>query len=283
MINLGDFKISVVSGGSFKLDGGSMFGIVPKPIWSKTTSCDEQNRILLETNCFVIKDGDRTMLIETGVGSKLSDRFRKFHDIAPGNPLVKNLKAIGVQPTDIDTVILSHLHFDHSGGSTMHAEDGNLIPTFPNAEYVAQRHEWVMATSGYPELSGAYMVENLLPLEETGQLRLIDGNVEIVPGFHAWVTGGHTEGHAAIVVESEDEIAVFLGDLCPTTKHLPTLWGMAYDVDVLQLRRKKSEVFGKIADEGWLALFDHDPQVTASYLQRDDKRNFVLNNPIVDF
>lgn len=282
-MKLGDFELSSVSGGSFKLDGGAMFGIIPKPIWSKTTPCDEKNRILLETNCFVIKDGERTMLIETGVGSKHSDRFRQFHDIAAGNQLVENLKANGIQPTDIDTVILSHLHFDHSGGSTMHAEDGSLVPTFPNAEYVAQRHEWVMATSGYPELAGAYPPENLLPLEDAGQLRLIDGDVEIVPGIHAWVTGGHTEGHSAIIVESGDEVAVFLGDICPTTKHLPTLWGMAYDVDVLQLRRKKSEVFGKIADEDWIALFDHDPKVIASQLERDDKRDFVLFQPVEDF
>ena len=281
-MNLGEFEIFSVSGGSFKLDGGAMFGIVPKPIWSKTTTCDEQNRILLETNCFVLKDGERTILIETGIGSKHSDRFRKFHDIAEGNPLVENLQARGIQPEEIDTVILSHLHFDHAGGATMHAEDGSLVPTFPNAEYITQRHEWVMATSGYPELSGAYKVEDLLPLADSGQLRLVDGDVEIVPGIHAWVTGGHTEGHSAILVESNGEEAVFLGDICPTTKHLTTLWGMAYDVDVLQLRRRKKEVFGRIADQGWIALFDHDTEVTASYLQRDDKRDFVLDNPFND-
>jgi glyoxylase-like metal-dependent hydrolase (beta-lactamase superfamily II) len=182
------------------------------------------------------------------------------------------LAAAGVSVEEIDTVVLSHLHFDHAGGATCLDEEGALVPTFPNAEYVVQRSEWVSATAGYPELRGVYSQDNILPLAEAGVLRLIDGDVEIVPGISAIVTGGHTVGHAAIRIESQGQTAIYLGDLCPTRRHLPSLWGMGYDVDMLQVRRKKRELLGMIAEQGWLALFDHDPDHVAAYLKSNDEQ-----------
>ena len=253
-----------------------MFGVVPKALWSRVFPCDEQNLIAQETNCVLVRSDDGTVLIDTGYGSKLSDKQRKIFHAEEGDPLLRNLRAAGVEPDDVDAVLFSHLHFDHAGGATRLNEAGEIVPTFPNAEYVAQHREWVTATADYPELRGVYPQENLLPLRDSGQLRLVEGNVEILPGLRAWVTGGHTLAHAAIVMESEGQTAIYLGDLCPTTRHLPVFWGMGYDVDMLQLRRMKTEVLGKTADDGWLALFDHDPDVAAARITRDAKRDFKI-------
>lgn len=273
---LGDLQLTTISGGVCRIDGGTMFGVVPKVLWKRTVDVDEGNLIPMATNCVLIETGDQKVLIETGYGSKFDEKKRRIHHGEPGDPLVENLAKQGVDVEQIDTVILSHLHFDHAGGATQFDERGNLRTTFPNATYVAQRHEWINATSGFPELVGAYPQENLLPIQEAGQLRLIDGNEEILPGIRAQVTGGHTLGHQVLIIESRGEMAVFMGDICPMEAHLPPLWCMGYDVDLLQTRRVKPDLLGQIADRGWLALFDHDPRYAAARLRRDEKRGFAV-------
>lgn len=279
-MQLGEFTIETVSGGRFLTDGGAMFGVVPRALWSRYCPPDDDHLIAQETNCVLVRGGDRTMLIDTGYGSKFSEKQKKIYRSEEGDPLLRNLAALGVSAEEVDTVLLSHLHFDHAGGATRLDESGAPVPTFPNAEYVAQLREWVTATAGFPELRGVYPQDNLLPLRESDQLRLVDGNVELVPGIRAWVTGGHTLAHSAIVIEGGGASAIYLGDLCPTSHHLPVLWGMGYDVDMLQLRRMKAEVLGRVADENWLALFDHDPKVRAARLDRDSRRDFVMRETL---
>jgi glyoxylase-like metal-dependent hydrolase (beta-lactamase superfamily II) len=277
-MRLGQLELTILSGGHYRIDAGTMFGVVPKVLWERVSPPAEDNTIPQATNCVLVESGGggRRVLIDTGYGSKLSEKQRKIFQAEAGDPLLASLAARGLTPEDIDVVILSHLHFDHAGGATRVAADGRLVPTFPNAEYVAQRLEWVNATAEFPELVAAYPLENLLPLREAGQLRLIDGDVEIVPGIRALVTGGHTLGHMALVIESAGETAVFLGDLCPSWGHLPTLWCMSYDVDLLQVRRMKPKLLGEIADRGWLALCDHDPDHAAARLRRDERRDFAV-------
>ncbi len=272
---LGDFQLTTISGGTCWIDGGTMFGVVPRALWKRTVEVDD-DMIAMATNCVLIETGEQTVLIETGYGSKFDEKRRKIHRGEPGDPLVENLAAAGVSVEQIDVAILSHLHFDHAGGATQFDERGNLRTTFPNAKYIAQRREWINATAGYPELQGAYPQENLLPIAEAGQLELIDGNAEILPGIRARVTGGHTEGHQVLYIESGGETAVFLADLCPMEAHLPPLWCMAYDIDLLQTRRVKPELLGQIVDRDWLALFDHDPRLAAARLTRDEKRGFAV-------
>ncbi|MCA9067709.1 MAG: MBL fold metallo-hydrolase [Planctomycetaceae bacterium] len=273
-MQLGHFRLSTISGGRFLIDAGTIFGVVPKPLWSRVIDSDEKNRIQQATNCVLIDTGQQKILVDSGYGSKLPEKQRKLIEAEAGDPLVKSLAAVGLSANDIDFVVLSHLHFDHAGGATKQKENGQIVPTFPNAKYIAQRREWVTATANYPELEGAYPQENLLPLQAAHQLEVVDGTTEIVPGVTMVVTGGHTEGHAAVVIESEGRTAVYLGDLCPSTRHLPSRWCMAYDVDLLETRRQKPEWLGRIADNGWLALFDHDPDHAAAYLDRDDRRDF---------
>jgi glyoxylase-like metal-dependent hydrolase (beta-lactamase superfamily II) len=281
-MQLGRFELTTISGGRFKADGGTMFNVVPRVLWSRVLTPDDENLIAQNTNCVLIRTGSKTILIDTGYGSKLTPRDRKNHRAEEGDPLLASLAAKGVSVDQIDMVILSHLHFDHAGGATRRDEAGRLVTTFPRAEYVAQRLEWAIATAGFPELRAAYPQDNLIPLKESGQLRLIDGDVEITPGIRALVTGGHTEGHSILYIESEGQTAVYLGDVCPTWAHLPTLWCMGFDLDVMRLRRIKPKLFGEIADRGWWALSDHDANHAAAKLVRDEKREFAIVDPVVE-
>lgn len=280
VMQLGDWDIQTVSGGKFWIDGGSMFGVVPRVIWSRYITPDEQNRIQQQTNCVLIRTGRENVLIDTGYGGKMSEKERANFQIDPGDPLIDNLAKSGLSPEDIHLVVLSHLHFDHAGGATRFNSGGQVVPTFPNATYVAQRREWVTANAEYPELRGAYNLRDFVPFRDSGQLRLIDGNAEIIPGLRAWVTGGHTEGHQSLVLENGGHGAVYLGDICPTFRHLPTTWCIAYDLEILKLRRIKPEVLGFIADRGYWALADHDPDHAAAKLRRDARRDFAVSESL---
>lgn len=279
-MKFGSMELKTVSGGLCFLDAGTLFGVVPKVLWERKLQADDRNRIPQETNCVLATIDGRNVLVDTGYGSKLPEKQQRNLTSEPGDPLLRNLKEAGFEPEDIDVVVFSHLHFDHAGGGTRTNDAGEIVPSFPNAEYIAQRREWVMATSGLPELRGAYPQENLLPLQDSGQLRLIDGNVEIMPGLRSLVTGGHTEGHQALLFESAGQTAVFLGDICSSRMHLPVLWCMAYDTDLMQTRRSKADLLGEIADNDWLALLDHDPDYAAVRLSRDDRSDFVPSDLI---
>ena len=275
-MQFGDFQFSTISGGRFRTDGGGMFGVVPKALWSRVFQVDEHNTIPQSTNCLLVEGRGRRILIDAGYGTKISEKQQRIISSEPGDPLAQSLKARGLAKADIDTVILTHLHFDHAGGTTMLDEQGQFVPAFPHAEHIIQRLEWDAATADGSELRAAYPLENILPLEKLERLRFIDGDVEIVPGVRSVVTGGHTEAHMMIVIESGDRKAAYLSDICPTTRHLPMLWCMGYDVNLLATRKIKPRILGTIADEGWLAMFDHDPDIAAAYLRRDDKTEFAV-------
>lgn len=279
-MQLGDLTLRTISGGTYWIDGGTMFGVVPRLLWERNFPTDEQHRIPQDTNCLLVQKGDRNILIDTGAGSKLTEKERNRLSAQPGDPLVENLATAGLTVEDIDQVVLTHLHFDHAGGATRFDADGELVPTFPNAEYVVQRDEWVIATAGFPELRAAYSLDNLLPLRDSGQLTLIDGNRSLESGLRAFVTGGHTEGHQVIFLESDGQTAVYLADICATWRHLPVLWCLSYDTHLLQTRRIKAELLGQVADGGWLALFDHDPDVVAARLERDSRKDFVVSESL---
>lgn len=280
-MRIGDWQLTTVSGGNLRLDGGTMFGVVPKMLWQKRQPADEFNRIRSATNCVLACDGQQTVLIDTGYGGKATEKERQRGALEAGEPLLASLAAAGVTPEAIDVVVLSHLHFDHAGGGTRRDDAGELVTTFPNARYITQRGEWEMATSGIAELRAAYPQEHLLPLSKSGQLELIEGDAEILPGLRAVVTGGHTQWHQALFLESGGLGAVYLGDLCPMAAHMKSLWGMSYDLYPLETRRRKPEMLGLIADQQWLALWDHDPDMAAARLARDDKEEFIVVEAVV--
>lgn len=279
MLQLGELELTTVCGGTYWIDGGTMFGVVPKLLWQRQYAPDESNRIFQRTSCLLVRSPDQTVLIDTGYGSKMTDKHRRQISGEEGEPLVRNLAAIGVAPEDIDAVIFTHLHFDHAGGASRMTAEGQLADVFPRAQYIVQRREWEIATSDLPELRGAYQPENLAPLLASGRLRFIEGDTEIFPGLRSVVTGGHTEAHQMIALHAGDQTAVYLADLVATVGHLRVSWCLGYDVHMIETRRAKQRCLGEIADNGWLALFNHDPEVAVARLARDSQKDFVVVDP----
>lgn len=257
--DLGDCTVSIVSGGRFKLDGGAMFGLIPKPLWSRSYPCDEQNRILLACNCLLVQwpRSDRRLIIETGHGPKYAEKEQRIFALDPANWLRPNLLAAGVDPASITDVVVSHLHFDHAGGLT-YEQDGQLVPTFPRAAVHAQRHEYEDARAGFGIMTATYRPENYEPIDAAGAWHLLDGAAEILPGVRSRPTPGHTRGHHSIEVTGTRRSLVFSGDLMPTRHHVGAPYNMAYDLFPLDNRASKRELLAWLAEAGGLLAIDHE-------------------------
>ncbi len=274
-MKLGKFEIEIVSGGKYKLDGGAMFGIIPKPLWEKSNPADERNRIELETNCLLIDSGDKKILIDTGNGTKFSSKEKDIFDLEDRSVLTESLKEKGLRPEDIDIVVLSHLHFDHAGGATIN-RDGKSVPTFPKAVYLAQKGEWEDAMSNYGIMKYSYRKENLVPLQESGQIEFIEGDYEVVPGLKTIVTGAHTKNHQIIKIDSGNDKGVYFADLVPTTSHLKIPYIMAYDLFPLEIIERKKELLMQAAEEKWRIFFDHDPHAPTGRIVKEKEDVFRI-------
>jgi len=273
-LKLCNFEIFLISDGKFWLDGGAMFGVVPKVLWEKTNPADQHNRIEMAFNCCLVKTQNKNILIDTGVGDKLDEKFAEIYRIEKSRNISDSLNAIGLSEADIDIVINTHLHFDHCGGNTK-VESGEFVPRFKKAKYYIQRQEWEDATHPNERTKASYLKENFVPIKENGQLELIDGDKEIVPGVKTIVTGGHTLGHQSVLIESEGKTAFYLGDLIPTTSHIKIPYVMGYDLYPLDTIKKKKELLKKAVAEHWLLIFEHDSKVFAGYLEEKEGK-FIL-------
>ncbi len=264
-MQLGRFELSIISDGKMWLDGGAMFGIVPKTLWNKLNPADESNRIELALNCLLIKTPQKNVLIDTGVGTKLKERFIEIYNIQKATSLVAALNKIGLQPENIDFVINTHLHFDHCGGNTIE-QGGKFVPTFPKAKYVIQKQEWLDALNPNERTKASYLKENFMPLEEAGQLKLVNGDYEVLPGIRIFVTSGHTRGHQSALIESEGKHAIYFGDLIPTTAHIKIPYVMGYDLYPLDVIEEKKKILAHAIKENWLLIFEHDPKIAFAHL-----------------
>lgn len=268
-VQLGEFKLTAISDGLFKLDGGAMFGIVPKPLWEKVSPADKSNRIVLGLNCLLIETAGKNYIIDTGFGNKHDSKFLDIHDIERPPDLLTSLAEAGLSPADIDGVILTHLHYDHCGWNTVYNDEGAPVPTFPNAAYYVQKREWELANDPDPRSEGSYLAENFAPIAGAGQLRLIDGDAPIAPGIRFELTGGHSEGHAIVVIESKGETCVYLGDLIPSTFHLRIKWTMGFDSHPAELVAAKQDVLKRVVAGKWMVAFEHDPEHRLSRIEKD--------------
>jgi glyoxylase-like metal-dependent hydrolase (beta-lactamase superfamily II) len=271
-LNLGDFELSIFSDGTYPLDGGAFFGVVPKVMWSRKAAADEKNYVTAGLNSLLIRTGKQTVLVETGMGNKLSERMVKFY----GQPaeLLANLASGGVSPEDIDIVINTHLHFDHCGWNTVR-KDGKIVPTFPRAKYYAPEGEWQYARHPSERDAISYIPDNYDPLVESGQMTLLKGGEEIVPGISVKTFPGHTAHMQAVIVESRGHTACYISDLIPTTAHIDLTWGMGFDLYPLQTIESKKQYYAKAIPEKWLTVFTHDPKTPWAYVEKDELGKMV--------
>jgi glyoxylase-like metal-dependent hydrolase (beta-lactamase superfamily II) len=300
---LGEFELSVFSDGTYPLDGGAFFGVIPKVMWSRKMPADAKNYITCGLNSLLVRTGKQTILIETGIGNKLSDRMRKFY----GQPaqLLDNLSAAGIAPEDIDIVINSHLHFDHCGWNTVRDKSGKIVPTFPRAKYYAPEGEWEYARQPSERDAISYISENYDPLVESGQMTLLKGGEEIVPRISVQTFRGHTAKMQGIIVQappgakglsagdtshvsqtrrdpstgsgqavghpllSSIPTACYISDLMPTSAHIDLSWGMGFDLYPLDTIASKKEYYARALPEKWLTVFTHDPKMPWAYIEQD--------------
>jgi glyoxylase-like metal-dependent hydrolase (beta-lactamase superfamily II) len=270
---LGDFELTVVNDGKYYLDGGAMFGVVPKPMWEKKIAADEHNRVHMAMNSLVIRTGADTILVDTGAGNKLPDKTRKVFDVQ--ECLLDRLSEAGVAPDDITVVINTHLHFDHAGWNTLRRSDGQIVPTFPRAKYYYQRGELAHAHVQHERDRVSYLTENYDPLVANGQAVVLDGAAEIVPGVRVELYPGHTEHHQVVIVESQGKTAAYVGDLIPSAAHLNPTWVMGYDLLPITSIDSRHRYYQRAIPEKWLTVFTHEPQTPWAYVQKDEAGRYI--------
>ena len=267
-------SVRVISDGIIKLDGGTMFGQVPKVNWENKVPTDRKNRITLGLNSLLIQISGKTVLVDAGVGSKEMDFERETFGLVPSR-LMKELRSLGVSPKEIDAVVLTHLHFDHCGGCTRLDRAGNLVPAFPRAKYYVQSVSWNDACSPNERCQEVYREEDFYPIEQKGQLELLDGDTEIFPGLCVRVTDGHAKGHQVVMVNHGGEKIAFLGDLVPTPHHLDLAAISALDQFPEETLERKREFLQEAEKGGWLLIFSHGHQQRAGYLERRNGSTYL--------
>lgn len=283
MPRIGPYSLYSVDTGRFGLDGGAMFGIVPKPLWSRRLEPDAKNRVPLSMRCLLLAGNGRVLLVDTGIGdtfegTEYHDIYAVDHDDAT---LEGSLRAHGFSPADVTDVILTHLHFDHCGGSTRQTEDGVEV-AFSNATYHVQRRHWHWATDPNPKETGSFVPETFAPIEAAGQLHLVEGEELIVPGVEVALVHGHTEAQQMVKVFDDDTTLVYVADLLPTTHHLRPAWTMAYDVRPLQTIEEKGNFLERAQSSEWKLFFEHDPDVAVGDLDQTDRGIEVVHRRPLD-
>jgi glyoxylase-like metal-dependent hydrolase (beta-lactamase superfamily II) len=273
-MHFGEIEVLPLHSGNFYLDGGAMFGVVPKTLWEKKAPADDRNRIRLAANSLLVRAANKNILVETGNGTKWDPKLRNIYGIQGGDPLRDSLARLGVAPEKVDMVINTHLHFDHAGGNTRVA-DGRDVPTFPTAQYVVQRAELEHAMNPTERDRASYVADRFAPVSEAGQWRLVDGDVEIVPGISVVRIPGHNADIQAVKISGGNRTVIFVADMLPTRHHLPLAWMPGYDLYPLQTLETKRKRIAEIVAQGWIVAFGHDPDFpTATLHDRNGKIEF---------
>lgn len=275
-MKLGAFDIYPVTDGRFRLDGGAMFGVVPKVLWQRCCPADELNRIPLSLTCLLIRAQGKNILVDTGLGDKEDANFRSMFAVERTPTLQESLRQHGLSRDDIHLVVNTHLHFDHAGGNTVTDGNGAVVATFPKATYYVQQGEYEDAAQANERTRASYRRDNFAPVAQLNQWEFLHGDTELLPGVTAVVTAGHTRFHQSVKVESEGQVAFFLGDLIPTVSHLPLPYIMGYDLDPIQTLDSKRWVLDRAFEENWLLVFEHDPLVQAGHVRKDAEGKYVL-------
>lgn len=273
-MRFGEFELFSLSDGFFGLDGGAMFGVVPRPLWERTNPPDDRNRIRLALRPLLVVAGDNRVLIDTGIGDKWDAKNTDTYRIDHTDTVESSLARAGFKPEDITKVVLTHLHFDHAGAATRPDSTGKPVPRFPNARYYVQQKEWNLALNPNRRSRAAYLPENFLPLQEAGQLEIIAGNSELVLGLELVLTSGHTPGHQIVLLHSGGRTAVYWGDLIPTRSHIATPYIMGYDLLPLETMEQKEKLVQQAIAGKWLSFLEHDPDFASGIIEEENGKPF---------
>jgi glyoxylase-like metal-dependent hydrolase (beta-lactamase superfamily II) len=270
--HVGSVRIHAIEAGVQQLDGGAMFGVVPKPLWERRIPPDARNRIPLALRCLLVEAPEALVLIDTGLGNKEDEKFRDIYGVSNhGSPsrLEDGIRHAGFEPSDVDIVLNTHLHFDHAGGDTFRDEEGQVRLSFPRARHVVQRGELDFARSKNERIRASYLPHNFEPIDRAGLWSFVDGVAEVTKGVRVLPTPGHTPFHHSVTIESEGALACFLADVCPTAAHLPLPWIMGYDLEPLVTLESKRGLWKRALEEDWLLVFQHDPRTPWGRLDPD--------------
>jgi glyoxylase-like metal-dependent hydrolase (beta-lactamase superfamily II) len=275
LIELGEIRVHVLQGGRFALDGGAVFGVVPRALWERAHPPDERNRVRLACNLALVETGGQRVLIDTGLGDKWTDKQREIYCVERGAGVLEALAGLGLGPDDIDVVVNTHLHFDHAGGNTR-LRDGRAVPSFPRARYVVQLGEWEDATRPHERSHASYLEENFVPLAEARQLETVQGEQEVAAGVRVVPVGGHTAYHQLVLIEGGGRTLALPTDLLATAAHLPLAWLMAYDLFPLGTLAAKRKLLKEAAENDWLLLLYHDPAAPLARV-REEKGRYLMS------
>lgn len=262
--------VQIIDTGFFKLDGGAMFGVVPKTLWNKHNPADERNLCTWAMRCLLVEIGNRLVLVDTGLGTKQDERFFSFYEPHGDDSLSKSIRRAGYSESDITDVLLTHLHFDHVGGAVRRSSNG-LEPTFPRATYWSHSAHWHWATHPNPREKASFLKENIEPLQESGQLQFLDKNDFALPGLEMILVDGHTEKMALPVLQVGNQTIAYVADLIPSAAHIALPWIMSYDVRPLLTMEEKERLLQRAVAENWILVFEHDPVVEAATVEMTDK------------
>ncbi len=271
-MQIGNYTLRLIDTGRFRLDGGAMFGVVPRVLLEKENPPDEKNRIYMALNALLIQDGGRTILVDTGIGNKGDEKFTKIYAVDHSeHSLEKALQDAGISPEDVTDVVLTHLHFDHAGGATYYDTEGRLRLQFPNATHHVQKKQLEWAQAGFEKDRASYLRENIEPLLQAEQLNLLDGPTRLYEGVEILLANGHTPAMQLVRVFDASTSLLYAADLIPLAAHVPIPWVMAYDLYPVQTINEKKEILQRAVKEGWLLFFEHDPRVYCGTVEHTEK------------
>ena len=279
-MHIGNYDVTMIDAGRYKLDGGAMFGVVPRTLWQKENPPDEKNRITMSLNTLLLVGDGKIVLVDTGVGDKFTDKFREIYAIDYSeHSLVKSLLQHNIQPENVTDVILTHLHFDHVGGSTYYDNEGNLQLQFPNATHYVQKKQLEWAQKGFAKDRASYLSENIQPLIDSGQLKVLSGAEELFKDVELLLSDGHTVAQQLVLIRGNGKNLLYAADLIPMTAHIPLPWVMAYDLYPVTSIQEKEEILKKAVAENWMIFFEHDPRTYCGTVEEGD-RGYQLKSAV---